>query len=372
MRYTTLRTMKHKTFFSFLIMLFLFQIGLAQKKIDLKIDSLLNNLSQKEFTGAILIARNDTVIDKRAFGLASIEYETPNTTETKFNIASITKMITAVAVLQLVEQNKVEPNVPIGRYLPDYPNKTVRDSVTIHQLLTHTSGLNNFYVEQEYTNANKLTLRTVSDFVHLFSDKPLLSNPGKKYNYGASSFVLLGLIIEKTSGQDYFQYVRKNIFEPAEMYNTTELAIDTIIKNKASGYTTFLQKDQSPKRNEYYLSKTSPGGFYYSTVEDLFKFSKSLQNDRLLKNETKELMFEPKVKGYNTHIGYGIDVDLRYNQTILGHSGGWYGVRGELMHFTENAYTIVILSNVDDNGKTGTTKLSDSFKSLIGGKKKQN
>ena len=363
--------MKRKPYFPLLIiLLLLYQGGLAQSNFNEKIDSLLNGVTQKEFSGAILIAQNNEVIEKRAYGLASIEYGIQNTTETKFNIASITKMITAVAILQLVEKNIVDLNTPIGQYLPDYPNQLVKDSVTIHQLLTHTSGLNNFYVEKEYSNANKLTLKTVSDFVLLFSDKPLLSNPGKKYNYGASGFILLGLIIEKTSGKNYYKYVRENIFEPSKMNNTIEFEIDSIIKNKASGYTTFLQEDQSPKRNEYYLSKASPGGFYYSTVEDLFKFSRALRSYKLLKKETTELMFEPKVKGYNTHLGYGIDIDLRYNQRIQGHSGGWYGVRGELMDFMQDGYTVVILSNVDDNGKTGTTKLSDSIKELIGNKKK--
>ncbi len=363
--------MKQKTYY-FLIAIFLLlsQTGFSQHSINEKLDSLLNTISQKEFSGVILIAKDNKIINKRAFGLASIEYNIPNTTETKFNIASITKMITAVAILQLIEKNIVDLNIPIGKYLPNYPNKLVRDSVTIHHLLTHTSGLNNFYVENEYTNSNKMTLKTVSDFIPLFSDKPLLSVPGEKYNYGASGFIVLGQIIEKVTDKNYYDYIKENIFSPSEMNNTVVLEIDAVQKNKASGYTTFLQDDQSPKRNEYYLSKTSPGGFYYSTVEDLFKFSKALRSYKLLKKKTTELMFEPKVKGYNTHLGYGIDVDLRYNQKIQGHSGGWYGVRGELMDFMQDGYTIVILSNVDDNGKTGTTKLSDSIKELIGGKKK--
>ncbi|MFK8057674.1 MAG: serine hydrolase domain-containing protein, partial [Saprospiraceae bacterium] len=325
-------------------------------------------VDEQDFSGAILIAHKNEVIEKRAYGTSCIEFDTKNRTDTKFNIASITKMMTAVATLQLVDNKTIDLHTPIGAYLPDYPNQVVRDSVTVHQLLSHTSGLNNFYVEEEYTEANKLSLNTVEDFIPLFSEKPLLSSPGKQYNYSASGFVLLGRIIEKTTGQDYFSHMRDNILGPLNMMNTTELEVDSVVKNKASGYNTFLQEDHSPKKNEYYLSKASPAGFYYSTIEDLFKFSKALRNYKLLSKETTELMFEPKVKGYTTYLGYGMDIDLRYNQKIIGHSGGWYGVRGELIDFMKDGYTVVILSNVDDDGTSGTSKLSDSIKELIGGK----
>ena len=315
-----------------------------------------------------MVAHNDKIIEKKAFGLANIEYGIENKLDTKFNIASITKMITAVATLQLYENEKVGLNVPVGEYLPNYPNKLVRDSVTIHQLLTHTSGNNNFYVGK-YLQSDKMKYKTTSDFVPLFANDTLLSQPGTKYDYSASGFVILGLIIEKVSGQNYYEYVKENIFRPAEMINTTELEIDSVVENKASGYTTFLQKDRTPRKNEYYLSKASPAGFHYSTVDDLFNFSNALRNGKLLKKKTAELMFEPKVKGYTTNLGYGIDIDLRYNQTIQGHSGGWYGVRGELMDFMKDNYTVVILSIIDDDGKTGTSMVSDFFKELIAGKR---
>jgi len=338
--------------------------------VDKKINTYLNELTGETFSGAILVAHNDTIIEKRAYGLASIEFGVKNQIDTKFNIASITKMITSVATLQLYDTGKIELDVPVGEYLPEYPNQLVRDSVTIHQLLTHTSGTNNFY-GTNYLALNGQKYKEVSDFASLFAKDTLLSKPGEKYHYSGSGFVILGLIIENVSGQNYYDYVREHIFNTAEMTTTSELEIDAIVKNKASGYTTFLQEDSSPRRNDYYLSKASPAGSHYSTVEDLFNFSKALRNYKLLSEETTKLMFTPKVKGYNTNLGYGIDVDLRYNQTIQGHSGGWYGVRGELMDFMKDSYTIVILSNVDDDGSTGTTKLSEELKELIAGKRKE-
>jgi CubicO group peptidase (beta-lactamase class C family) len=359
---------KKKIYLTIIILFIgIFAFGQSNSKKESVITSFLDNLNKDDFSGTILVAKKDKIIEQRAYGLSSIEFNVKNNTETKFNIASITKMFTSVATLQLYEQRKLELDIPIGNYLPDYPNKLVRDSVTIHQLLTHTSGLNNFYVADEDKMKN-LEYKKTSDFVKLFVNDTLLSKPGTKYNYSASGFVILGLIIEKLSGKNYYDYLRDNIFKPAKMFNTTELEIDSIVSNKASGYTSMFGENKSLKKNDYYLTKASPGGFYYSTVSDLFNFSKALRNYKLLKKEITELMFKPKVKGYNTHLGYGIDIDQRYNQTIIGHSGGWYGIHCELMNFMNDHYTVVILSNIDDGGKKGASKVADFFKELIADK----
>ncbi|HEA70824.1 serine hydrolase domain-containing protein [Maribacter litoralis] len=362
--------MKLRLKFSILILLTgICTFGQSNNRNDSKINSFLDSLKNDSFSGVILVAHNDVITERRAYGMASIEYGVPNKIVTKFNLASITKMFTAVSTLQLYEKGLLELNSPIGKYLPDYPNQLVRDSVTIHQLLTHTSGNNN---SMNYWEKNNLDYKNVSDFAQLFINDSLLSKPGTKYDYSGSGFVILGLIIEKVSGQDYYDYVREHIFIPSEMSHTTELEIDSIVPNKASGYTTLFGENNYLKKNDYYLSKASPAGFHYSTIDDLFRFSKSLRNYILLKEETTELMFEPKVKGYNTNLGYGIDIDLRYNQTIQGHSGGWYGVHNELMDFMKDNYTVIILSNVDDGGYTGTSMVADFFKALIADKEFEN
>jgi len=362
-------TSKLKIYFTTAI-LFIGILGFGQStsKKESEIASFLDSLDQDDFAGTILVAHKDKIIEKRAYGLSSIEYNVKNNLETKFNIASITKMFTAVATLQLYEQGKLKLNTPIGEYLPDYPNKLVRDSVTIHQLLTHTSGLNNFYVSDTDKLKNS-GYKNISDFVPLFANDTLLSKPGTKYDYSGSGFVVLGLIVEKVSGENYYDYLKDNIFKPAGMPNTTELEVDSIVKNKASGYTSMFGESKVLKKNDYYLTKASPAGFHYSTLSDLFNFSKALRHYKLLKKETTELMFKPKVKGYNTHLGYGIDIDQRYNQTILGHSGGWYGIHCELMDFMNDHYTVIILSNIDDGGKTGASKVADFFMELIADQK---
>jgi CubicO group peptidase (beta-lactamase class C family) len=344
--------------------------GQSKATTETEITSFLDSLNEEDFSGTILVAHNNEIIEKRAYGLASIEFNVKNDTDTKFNIASITKLFTAVATLQLYEQRKLKLNIPIGEYLPDYPNKLVRDSVTVHQLLTHTSGLNNFYVA-DLDKIKNSDYKKISDFVPLFVNDTLLSKPGTKYDYSATGMLVLGLIIEKVSGRNYYDYLRENIFKPAEMPNTTELEIDSIVNNKASGYTSMFGENKTLKKNDYYLTKASPGVFYYSTVSELFNFSKALRNYKLLNKETTELMFEPKVKGYNTHMGYGIGVDKRYNQTILGHSGGWYGIHCELMDFMNDHYTVIILSNIDDGGNNGASKLTEFFMELIADKKSE-
>lgn len=294
-----------------------------------KINSYLNHLTEDDFSGTVLVAHKDKIIEQRAYGQASIEFNVKNKVDTKFNIASITKLFRAVATLQLYEQGKLKLKNPIGNYLPEYPNKLIRDSVTVHQLLTHTSGLNNFYVA-DIDKIRNLEYKNISDFVPLFVKDTLLSKPGTKYDYSATGFVLLGLIIEKVSGKNYYDYIKDAILKPTEMFHTRELEIDAIVSNKASGYTSMFGENKTLKKNDYYLTKASPGGFYYSTVNDLFNFSKALRNYKFLNKKTTELMFEPKVKGYNTHMGYGVGVDQRYNQKILGHSGGWYGIHCEI------------------------------------------
>jgi CubicO group peptidase (beta-lactamase class C family) len=297
---------------------------------------------------------------------ASKELDVKNKIDTKFNIASITKTFTAVAILQLYEEGKIDLNTPIGKYLKDYPNEKVKNSVTISQLLTHTAGLPNFYVTN-FLDKCKFKFKEVKDFVPLFVNDSLLSEPGTEYNYDAAGYVLLGLIIEEITGANYYDYLKENIFRKAKMTNTAAYDVDAVIKNKANGYTFAGDTTKPLKNNVFYLSKASPGGFHYSTVEDLFNFNKALFSYKLINKKTVDLMIEPRVKGYNTHLGYGIDVDKRYNETILGHSGGWYGISGEIIYLPESDYTITILSNVDSSMDSGKSMVSDFFKVLLSG-----
>ncbi|WP_037320736.1 serine hydrolase [Salegentibacter sp. Hel_I_6] len=333
-----------------------------------QIKSYLDSIDGSKFSGTILVAKDDKIIEERAYGLSSIEYDVKNKIDTKFNIASITKSFTAVGVLKLYEEGKIDLNKPIGNYLDNYPNQKVLDSVTVHHLLTHTAGTKAIYGE-EYQSSNKNKYRALDDYLPLFANDSLAFSPGSKYEYNGGGFVLLGLIIQKVTGENYYDYLKKNIFRPLNMGDTEAPEIDGLNYNTANGYSIYLREDESLAQNDYLLSKASGASGYYSTAKDLFKFSKALRNHNLLRKETTDLMLQPKVKGYNTHLGYGIDVDKRYEETIIGHLGGWYGIRCEWMDFLDSGYTVIILSNIDNDGKE---EVSNFFRSTITKKKALN
>lgn len=330
------------------------------------IKTYLNGLS--DFSGTVLVAHKDQIIEQRAYGLSSVEHNVENNINTKFNLASISKLITATGILQLVEQNKLNLNDKVGMHLPDYPNATVRDSVTIHHLLSHTSGIPPFY-NDIFLNSDKLQYNTVSNFLPLFQEDTLSFNPGKKYQYSGSNFVLLGRIIEEVSSMNYYDYIDSLIFKKVGMTNSLAIPTDSIVTNKANGYTCLWGDQKYFSRNDYYISKASPAGFHYSTANDLYLFSKAFRSGKLINTNSLKLMTSPKTRGYNTHIGYGIDIDNRYEEQIIGHSGGWFGIRTELMDFITSEYTIIVLSNKDDDGRSGASKVIDDIKKIIAGEK---
>ena len=331
------------------------------KKLDSEIASFLDTLKPETFSGIILVGKNDSILEERTYGYSNIENKIKIDKNTKFHIASITKSFTAVGILKLYEQGKVDLNKPIGNYIENYPNQRVLDSVTIHQLLTHTAGTKAIYGE-DYQKSNKDRYRELEDYLPLFAKDSLNFQPGSKYEYNGGGFVLLGLIIQNVTGENYYDYLQKSIFDPIGMDQTKALEIDGVNYNTADGYSIYLREDKSLAKNNYLISKASGASGYYSTAEDLFKFSKALRKYELLNKGNTELMLKPKVKGYNTHLGYGIDIDKRYEETIIGHSGGWYGIRCEWMDFSDSNYTVIILSNFDNDGQQ---EVSDFFKSKI-------
>ena len=359
----------NKFYFLPLIFLLANQFSYSQSEAKKKetILAYLSELSYPEFSGSILIAEKDSAIFEQSYGYASLEYDIKNKRHTLFNIASITKTMTAVATLQLVDKGLLDLHTPIGKYLPSYPNQNVRDSVTAHQLLTHTSGLNNFLVD-DFKTMGKLNLKETKDYLPLFSSEPLLFSPGTQYSYSAAGYIVLGLLIEKLSGLSYHQYLDAHVFEKAGMDKTLAIPLDSIVKNKASGYTSYFGEADHLSKNDSFLSKANPAGFYYSTIKDLLKFFTALKNYHLISERLTNKMMSPLVKGYYTHYGYGISVDKRFNQTIVGHTGGWYGVQCELMHFQGEEITVIILSNVDTAEGKGMNKISNFIKNVLANK----
>ncbi len=305
-----------------------------------------------EFSGAVLVAKDQTILFQQAYGMANQSYHVPNQIDTKFNLGSMNKMFTAVAIAQLAEQGKLAFNDPISKYLPDYPRE-IAEQVTIHHLLTHTSGMGSYWNERFF--AVWADLRTVDDYLPLFRDDPLAFEPGERFQYSNAGFIVLGAIIERVSGQDYFTYVREHIYEPAGMHNTDTYEMDRSIPNLAIGYTHLNNKGEleaGPRRNNLFINvvKGGPAGGGFSTVEDLFKFSLALRSHRLLSPETTTTIFTGRVERPDKPgitYAYGFQYVMVNGHRIIGHSGGAPGISAQFDLYLDLGYTAVILANYD-------------------------
>jgi CubicO group peptidase (beta-lactamase class C family) len=305
------------------------------------------------FSGAVLVARNGQPIFKKAYGMANKSNSTPNNVDTKFDLGSMNKMFTAVAITQLVERGKLSFTDTVGKLLPDYPNKQVAEKVTVHQLLTHTSGMGSYFNGKFQANLNNL--KTVADYLPLFADEPLAFEPGSKWQYSNSGFVVLGLIIEKVSGQSYFDYVKEHIFKPAGMVNTDSYESDHDVSNLAIGYMNMGENGRpdpsAPRRPNTPMRalRGSPAGGGYSTVDDMLRFSVALQNHKLLSKKYTEIVTTGKVEmaGPERKYAYGFGEEMSNGRRIVGHNGGGPGIGTNFDMFPELGYTAVILGNYD-------------------------
>lgn len=312
-----------------------------------------------KFSGAVLVAKDGVLIFKKAYGLASRAYNIPNRTDTKFNLGSMNKMFTAVAVAQLAEQGKLSFNDTIGKHLPDYPNKIVADKVTIHHLLTHTSGLSDYF-NSKFEDSSRAKFKTVQDYLPLFVNDSLKFEPGAKWQYSNAGFMVLGAIIEKVSGQNYFDYVREHIYKPAGMTNTDAYEMDGDTPNLATGYTNRVPKGMptpTQRKNNIFLHvfKGSPAGGGYSTVEDLLRFATALLGHKLLNAKSTDVILTGKTntpRGENEKYAYGFFEEIVNGQRQVGHGGAFSGINAELRMYPGNGYTVAVMSNYDPPAAT--------------------
>jgi D-alanyl-D-alanine carboxypeptidase len=309
----------------------------------------LDNLTtQDAFSGSVLVAKTGIPIFSHAYGLASKSFNVPNRIDTKFNLGSMNKMFTGLAVCQLAQCGKLDINDRVGQHLPDYPNAIVAEHVTIHQLLTHTSGMGSFWNER-YELTAKERFKQVQDFIPLFVDTPLAFEPGEGYQYSNAGYVLLGAMIESISAQNYFDYVREHIYEPAQMFNTDAYEMDYDTPNLAIGYT--KEGGQNLRRNNLFLHvvKGGPAGGGFSTVEDLLQFDIALRSFTLLNAEYTRLLLSGKVTTDipGTLNAYGFFERHLNGIKSVGHGGGFYGISSTLRMYLDIGYTIAVMSNYD-------------------------
>jgi CubicO group peptidase (beta-lactamase class C family) len=254
------------------------------------------------------------------------------------------KMFTAVSTLQLVQSGKLDLKAPFGNYLTDYPNKDVASKVTVEQLLTHTGGTGDIFGPE--FDKHRLELKTLQDYVKLYGNRGLDFAPGSEWRYSNYGFLLLGVLIEKVSGQSYYDYVQEHIFKPAGMTATASEPEDQTVPDRSVGYTRFTGPALRPNTDTLPYRGTSAGGGY-STVEDLFKFATALQTHKLLNAQNTEILTTGKVDTAGSKYAFGFQDEVVGGVRCFGHGGGAPGMNGELKICPGPGYVIAVLANLD-------------------------
>jgi D-alanyl-D-alanine carboxypeptidase len=306
------------------------------------------------FSGAVLVVKGDRVLVSTAQGQADQAFGVPNRIDTKFNLGSMNKMFTAVAVGQLVEKGKMSFTDKLAKVLPDYPNRAFAESVTIHQLLTHTSGIGgNIFASEMFEHRDRF--KRPSDYLPLFAKEPAAFPPGERFGYANPGFVVLGAVVERVSGEDYFGYVQAHIFEPAKMRGTASFEIDEIVPNLAVGY----RRDDTdafgilPRRSNVMSLpfKGTPAGGGFATASDMCAFAAALRGHKLLDAATTEIVTSPKVEmpggPPGNRYGYGFASRAVRGKEVRGHSGGAPGINSALRIFWDGSYTVAVMGNYD-------------------------
>ncbi|AUP81208.1 serine hydrolase [Flavivirga eckloniae] len=344
-------------------------MSFAQTKVE-QIDKLINTyVEYGKFNGSVLVSDQGKVIYKKGFGMANMEWDIPNQPNTKHRLGSITKQFTAMLILQLAAEGKLDLQAPITQYLPDYP-KATGDKITTHHLLTHTSGIPNYTSFPRFFQDESRNPYTPDEFVKKFSDKILEFTPGERFNYSNSGYFLLGVLVEKLSGKTYEEALHDHIFAPLNMNDTGYDHHGVILKNRATGY----QKKGNGYINSNYLDMSIPyaAGSLYSTVEDLYLWDQALYTNKLLSQKFMDLYFKPHIPAFgNSHYAYGWGVGKspigKSTDSIytIGHGGGINGFNTNISRATSDKSLVVLLNNT---GGAPLNQITRAIRGIMYGK----
>ena len=311
-----------------------------------RVDAFLTQEAQAHFfSGAVLVGIDGKIRFEKSYGNANDEWVVRNTPSTKFRIASLTKQFTAACVLLLQERGRLNVHDPISKYLSNLPDAW--RPITIHQLLTHTSGIPNYTADPQFAKIRR-TGATPAEMVALVSAKPLEFTPGTKWAYSNTGYVLLGMLIEKTSGQTYADFLQANVFGPLEMTNSGYDRAADILKERASGYV--LKNGHLVNADFIDMSVPYAAGGIYSTVEDMYRWSEALDHDgKLLSADSLKQMFTPypETAYQGQHYGYGVVIsELKFARLLYYHGGGVDGFSTSIQRYPKDGVCIVVLTNV--------------------------
>jgi CubicO group peptidase (beta-lactamase class C family) len=309
-------------------------------------------IASGEFSGVVLLARGGDVVLRRAAGQADREHQVPVSADTVFGLGSMNKMFTAVAIAKLVEDGRVAWSDPVEKHLKGWLPDGGK-SITIEQLLTHTSGLGD-YLESITSDPKLRDARTLSAYKDLVRSSTVIGKPEDGLRYSNTGYVVLGALIEAVTGGDYFEFVRAQVFLPAGMNRTNSWCRDEVVENRAIGYIPPVEAEalglgRGWRSNALLQGArgTSAGGGL-STADDLFRFSRALLDGKVVKPKTLDALLTPRVKFLGpSDYAYGFVVQKgRDGARAFGHEGGFPGVNGELHVYGDGAFTLVVLSNV--------------------------
>jgi CubicO group peptidase (beta-lactamase class C family) len=313
---------------------------IAALRRELEAEALANR-----FSGSVLVAKDGKIIFEQAYGLADREHQLPNTLTTRYRIGSMNKMFTAVATMQLVQAGKLRLDDALGKYLTAYSNHEVAEKVTIKELLSHTGGVGDIFGPD--FDKHRRELRTLDDYVKLYGNRAPEFEPGSRWEYSNYGFILLGVVIEKVSGESYYDYVSDHIYKPVGM-NATGLEPETqAVPERSIGYTGGGSGDSVRSNADTLPYRGTSAGGGYSTVEDLLKFANALQRNQLVNAESTEALTTGKVDKPEGRYGYGFEERVLKGTRCYGHGGGAPGMNGMLVICPVPGYTIAVLSNID-------------------------
>lgn len=329
-----------------IVSLFLFLVFLTFSIRADKVDDFVRSrLVERHIPGAaIAVIKNGKVVKTKGYGVASVEFNAPVTTETVFEIGSVSKQITAAGIMLLVEDGKVNLDEKISKHLPNTPDSW--KNVTVRNLLQHTSGIKSYSSLDGFELSKRMKQ---ADFIKALAPHPLDFETGTTYLYNNSGYSLLSYIIESASGKSYWEFMRERVFKPLEMSKTTDRDPKIIIPNRAVGYE---WQNNGLVGRDYNLTDLSGAGAIVSTITDLTKWDIALRNDKLLKKSSKEQMWTPLTFTNSKTYPYGFGFrfsDIRGHK-LIAHSGQTAGFGASISRYVDNDLTVIALTNLGESG----------------------
>ena len=338
-----MRTFFNRQVYAFFLLNVFFICTISSQQIESEIDQLVSSEYPNNEPGvSILVAKDGKPIYRKAFGMANLELNVPSIPENVYEIGSITKQFTAVAILMLQEQGKLSVDDDITKFIPDYP--TQGNTITVHHLLNHTSGIKSYTAMESFINEARTDM-TPTELIDVFKNEPMDFKTGEKFLYNNSGYILLGHIIEVVTGDTYENFIEKNIFEKLGMTSSYYGSNGELIKNRASGY----KQDNNGYTNSDYLSMTLPyaAGSLMSTIDDLLKWQNAIRDNKIISSESLEKAINGSKlnSGEDIPYGYGWSKGNVQGSPGYAHGGGIFGYTTNGLYLKDEDFYIIGLTN---------------------------